>query len=61
MNRDYINWLESLPCNRKRSRSWVGVYQQDDYNQTFEQWQERITQRDAPRGVIARWMNWLNS
>ena len=26
MNRDYINWLETLPCNRKRQpiNTWMG-------------------------------------
>ena len=26
MNRDYINWLETLPCNRKTQKvnTWMG-------------------------------------
>ena len=26
MNRDYINWLETLPCNRKTQKvnAWMG-------------------------------------
>ena len=26
MNRDYINWLETLPCNRKPQKvnAWMG-------------------------------------
>ena len=27
MNRDYINWLETLPCNRKppKVNGWLGA------------------------------------
>ena len=27
MNRDYINWLETLPCNRKTQKvnAWLGA------------------------------------
>ena len=55
MNRDYIEWLKHLPVNRGAGRS---IY--DDY-EPFEVWQARINERDARRGVIARWMDWLNS
>ena len=58
---EYLRWLEQLPMNRRRSRrSWVGVYQvEDGYVQTFEAWQQRAIERDAQRGVIARWLRWL--
>ena len=28
MNRDYINWLETLPCNRKPQKvnAWMGEW-----------------------------------
>jgi len=61
VDRDYVEWLQSLPINRKQSRSWVGVYSVEEVSETFEQWQARINAQDAPQGVIARWMAWLNS
>lgn len=61
MNREYIEWLKSLPVNRKQPRSWVGVYSVEEGFETFEQWQARINANDAPRGVIARWWAWFNS
>ena len=61
MNSDYIEWLKSLPVNRGPSRSWVGVYAVEEPTETFEQWQARINANDAPQGVIARWMAWVNS
>ena len=62
MDAEYIAWLRQLPINRGvRRRSWVGVYRSDDSYEPFEVWQVRMSQRDAPRGVIARWLRWLNS
>ena len=59
---DYLRWLASLPVNRGASRrSWTGVYTTEQSFLTFEQWQVRMSQRDAQRGVIARWLRWLNS
>lgn len=61
MNADYIAWLRQLPVNRgTRRRSWVGVYSVDEGFETFEQWQVRMVERDAQRGVIARWMRWMS-
>ncbi len=61
MGRDYIEWLRQLPCNRGSSRrSWVGVYTVDDGFESFEQWQVRMVERDAQRGVLARWKRWMN-
>ena len=61
MDREYLDWLQQLPVNRGvRRRSWVGVYSTDESFETFEAWQARIVERDAPRGVIARWLRWLN-
>ena len=61
MDRDYVEWLQSLPVNHKQPRSWVGVYTTEETAETFEQWQARINANDAPRGGIARWMAWFNS
>lgn len=61
MNREYLDWLRRLPINRGvRRRSWVGVYSVDEGFESFEAWQARVSERDAPRGVIARWLRWLS-
>ncbi len=62
MGRDYIEWLQQLPINRgvRPRRSWVGVYSVDKGFESFEAWQQRIDMRDAPRGIIARWLRWMN-
>ncbi len=61
MNREYLDWLQQLPVNRGvRRRSWVGLYSADEPFERFEQWQARIIERDAQRGVIARWLRWLS-
>lgn len=61
MNSEYVEWLKSLPVNRKQPRSWVGVYSVEEEFEPFHEWQQRINTRDTPRGVIARWTAWLNS
>ena len=61
MNREYIEWLKSLPVNRGPSRSWVGVYSVEEEFEPFHEWQARISAQDAPQGVIAKWMAWLTS
>ena len=64
MDRRYLQWLASLPCNRtagRSGRSWVGVYSTvDDSFEPYEAWQARIIERDAQRGVLARWKRWMN-
>ena len=61
MNREYLDWLRQLPVNRCTTRrSWVGVYRSDDSYEPYEAWQVRMSQRDARRGVIARWLQWLS-
>ena len=61
VNAEYLRWLASLPCNGGSSRrSWVGVYSTEDSFETYERWQQRIIERDAPRGVIAHWKRWMN-
>jgi hypothetical protein len=32
----------------------------DDGFESFEAWQARIIERDAQRGVLARWKQWMN-
>jgi len=61
VGREYLDWLRQLPVNRgTRRRSWVGVYSVDEGFETFEQWQARMVERDAQRGVIARWLRWMS-
>jgi hypothetical protein len=59
LSREYINFLESLPCNRNarhRSRSvgqwlsgWVPEPQQKDF---CEPMQQAFIEKDAPDGVM---------
>ena len=50
MNRDYINWLETLPCNRKPQKvnvcmgSWAPLPENVDLP-CYEAWQNRENQR----------------
>ena len=65
MNRDYINWLETLPCNRKPQkvnvwmRGWAPLPEEIDLP-AYEDWQDRENQRD-PKGVMSRLWSWVNS
>ena len=50
MNRDYINWLETLPCNRKPQKVnvWMGSWALLPENvdlPCYEAWQNRENQR----------------
>ena len=50
MNRDYINWLETLPCNRKTQKvnAWMGGWAPLPENvdlPCYEAWQNRENQR----------------
>ena len=50
MNLDYINWLETLPCNRKPQKvnvwmgSWAPLPENVDLP-CYEAWQNRENQR----------------
>jgi hypothetical protein len=60
-HRDYIEWLQQLPVNRgARRSSWIGVYRSEQGFESFEAWQARINERDAPKGLISRWLKWMN-
>ena len=64
MNRDYVDWLETLPCNRKRQtiNTWMGGWaplpEEIDLSE-YEAWQDREDQRN-PRGWMARLRRWIN-
>ena len=50
MNRDYINWLETLPCNRKPQKVnvWMGSWApllKNVHLPCYEAWQNRENQR----------------
>ena len=61
MNRDYIHWLESLPCNRgirdRQVNVWMSGYaplpDEIDLEHSREM-QERWVVRDCPDGVLGR-------
>jgi hypothetical protein len=38
----------------------VGVYTNEPSFEPYEAWQARIIERDAQRGVLARWKRWMN-
>ena len=65
MNRDYINWLETLPCNRKPQKvnvwmgGWAPLPEEIDLP-AYEDWQDRENQRN-PKGVMSRLWRWGNS
>ena len=67
MNRAYIEWLESLPCNQHRQRRKVNEWMSDwaplpteiDLP-TYEEWQLREIQRN-PKGLMNRVRQWLVS
>lgn len=66
MNRDYIDWLESLPCNQHRQcrkvNEWMGEWAplptEIDLPR-YEEWQQEWNQRDCPEGVMERFRRWL--
>jgi hypothetical protein len=68
MNRDYIDWLTSLPCNQRvRSRQinvWLKDYaplpEEIDLGHC-EQMQQRWVERDCPDGVLGRLWRWVRS
>ena len=58
MNRDYIDWLETLPCNRKPQKvnvwmgGWAPLPEEIDLP-AYEAWQDREIQRNH-RALMAR-------
>ena len=59
MNRDYINWLETLPCNLNPEKvnvwmgSWAPLPEEIDLP-AYEEIQQEWNQRDCPDGVMSR-------
>lgn len=59
MNRDYINWLESLPCNSRRLKvnqwmsEWAPLPNEIDLSH-YEAVQQQWNERDCPDGVMAK-------
>ena len=64
MNRDYLNWLETLPCNRKppKINTWMGGWaplpEHVDLPR-YEEIQQEWNQRDCRDGVMSRLWRWV--
>ena len=64
MNRDCINWLETLPCNQRAPRTntrtggWAPLPQEIDLP-AYEDWQDREIQRNH-NGFVARLWRWAS-
>ena len=56
MNRDHIDWLETLPCNRKPQKAnqwmsgWAPLNEEIDLP-AYEDWQDREMQRSQGSDV----------
>ena len=64
MNRDYINWLETLPCNRKPQKvnAWMGGWEplpREVDLPAYEEIEQEWNQRDCPEGVMSRLWRWV--
>ena len=63
MNRDYIDWLETLPCNRKPQKAnqwmseWAPLPEHVDLPR-YEEIQHEWNQRDCRDGVMSRLWRW---
>ncbi|WP_114988367.1 hypothetical protein [Synechococcus sp. N19] len=66
MNRGYINWLETLPCNRKPQKvnawmsEWAPLPEHVDLPR-YEEIQQEWNQRDCHVGVMSRLWRWVSS
>ena len=64
MNRDYINWLETLPCTRKPQKvnAWMGGWAplpEEVDLPAYEEIQQEWNQRDCPDGVMSGLWRWI--
>ena len=64
MNREYINWLETLPNNRRQRRinvwmsDWAPLPDHVDLGH-LQETQEKWIERDCPDGVMGRVWRWI--
>ena len=64
MDRAYLNWLESLPCNRKPQKvnmwmgGWAPLPEEIDLP-AYEEIQQEWNQRDCPDGLMSRLWSWV--
>ena len=64
MDRDYINWLETLPCNQRAPKinTWMGGWaplpEEIDLPR-YEEIQQEWNQRDCRDGVMSRLWRWV--
>ena len=61
LSREYLNWLQRLPCNRAARRSrrvggeWLGSWlPESQRTESWEPFEAAITERDCPDGVLKR-------
>ena len=63
MNRDHINWLETLPCNLnpEKVNVWMGDWAllDTEMDPAYEALQQEWNQRDCPDGVMSRLWRWV--
>ena len=64
MNRDYINWLETLPCNQRARKinTWMGGWAplpEEIDLPAYEDWQDREMQHNS-KGLMARLWRWAS-
>ena len=64
MNRDYIDWLETLPFNRKPQKvnAWMGGWAplpEEVDLPAYEEIQQEWNQRDCPDGLMSRLWRWV--
>ena len=65
MNRDYVDWLTSLPCNQRAPKinTWMGGWAplpEEIDLPAYEDWQDRENQRN-PKGLMACLRRWVSS
>ena len=60
MNRDYINWLETLPCNLnpEKVNVWMGSWAPLPEEIDLLVYKDRENQRN-PKGVMSRMRRWI--
>ena len=64
MNRDYINWPETLPSNRRAPKvyqwmgGWAPLPKEIDLPR-YEDWQDREDQRN-PKGLMSYLWRWAS-
>lgn len=64
ITRNYINWLESLPCNSRPLKvnqwmsEWAPLPNEIDIPR-YEETQQRWIEHDCPDGVMGKLQRWM--